>query len=66
MKDLFVYESYIDGKITKSTFGFFSLKIRSMECLELMHIDMYETFSVHAWREYEYFIIFINEYFKFG
>ena len=30
-----------------------------MECLELMHTDMYGTFSVHAWREY-------NEYSRFG
>ena len=40
-KDPSVYESYIDGKMTKRT--------RANECLELVHTDMYETFSVHAW-----------------
>ena len=25
-----------------------------MECLEFMHIDIYGTFSIHAWRGYGY------------
>ena len=40
-ENLLVYESYIDGKMTKRT--------RANECLELVHTDMYENFSVHAW-----------------
>ena len=35
-KDLLVYESYIDGKMTKKT--------RAKECLEWVHIDMYGYF----------------------
>ena len=30
-----------------------------------MHIDMYETFSIHAWGEYRYFITFIDDYSRF-
>ena len=42
---LLVYESYIDCKMTK--------RIGTKECLELLHTDMYETFSVHEWGGYE-------------
>lgn len=41
LEDLLVYESYINGKITK--------RIRAKGCLELVHIDMYEPFCVYAW-----------------
>ena len=56
--DLSVYESHIDGKITKRT--------RAKECLEFMHIDMYGTFSVHIWGGYGYFITFSDDYSRFG
>ena len=39
---------------------------KAKECLELAHIDMYETFSVHAWEGYEYFITFSDDYSRFG
>ena len=58
LEDLLVYESYIDGKITKKT--------RAKECLELVHTDMYGTFSVHAWEGYGYFITFSDDYFRLG
>ena len=38
-EDFLVYESYLDCKMTKRTI--------TKECLELMHIDMYVTFSVN-------------------
>ena len=43
-KNLLVYESYIDGKMTKRT--------GDKECLELAHTNMYGAFSVHAWEGY--------------
>ena len=58
LEDLSVYESYIDGKMTKST--------RAKKCLELVHTNMYETFNVHAWGEYGYFITFSDDYSRFG
>ena len=57
-KDLLVYESYIDGKMIKKT--------RGKEYLELVHTNMYGTFSVYTWGGYGYFITFSNDYFRFG
>ena len=58
LEDLLVYESYINGKMTKRT--------RAKECLELVHTDMYGTFNVHVWGGYGYFITFSDDYFRFG
>ena len=58
IEDLSVYESCIDGKMTKG--------IRAKECLELVHNDIYGTFSVHAWGGYGYFITFNDDYSRFG
>ena len=41
-------------------------RIRAKEWLELLHIDMYGTFSVHAWKGYGYFITFSDDYSRFG
>ena len=41
-----IFKSYIDGKITKRPF--ITKRHRSKECLELMHINVYETFGVHT------------------
>ena len=57
-EDLSIYKSYIDGKMTKRT--------RAKECLELVHTDMYGTFSVHARGGYGYFITFSGDYSRFG
>ena len=56
-EDLSIYKSYIDGKMTKRT--------RAKECLELVHTDMYGTFSVHARGGYGYFITFSGDYSSF-
>ena len=37
-----------------------------MKCLELVYIEMYETFSIHACGRYGYFINVIYDYSKFG
>ena len=57
-KDIPIYESHINGKMTKRT--------RANKCLELVHNDMYITFSVHTWRGYGYFITFSNDYSRIG
>ena len=58
LKDLPICKSYIDGKMTK--------RIKAKECLELVHTNLYGTFSVHAWGGYGYFITFIDDYSRFG
>ena len=57
-EDLPVYESCLDCKMTKRT--------RAKKCLELVHTNMYETFNVHAWGEYGYFITFSDDNSRFG
>ena len=41
-------------------------KTRVKEYLELVHTNMYGTFSVYAWGGYGYFITFSNDYSRFG
>ena len=41
-------------------------KTRAKECLELVYTDIYETFNVHAWGGYRYFITFSDDYLRFG
>ena len=57
-EDLPIYESYINGKMTKMT--------RPKECLELVHTNLYGTFSIHEWGGYGYFITFSDDYSRFG
>ena len=57
-KDLPVYKSYIDGKMTKRT--------TTKGCLELVHTNMHRTFNVHAWGGYGYFITFSDDSSRFG
>ena len=56
-EDLPIYESYINGKMTKRT--------RAKECLELVHIDMHGAYSVYAQGGYGYFIPFSSDYSRF-
>ena len=58
LEDLSIYESCIDGKMTKRT--------KAKECLELVHTNIYGTFIVHAWGGYGYFITFSDDYSWFG
>ena len=39
---------------------------RTKECLELVHTDMCGLFNVHAGGGYEYFIMFTDDYSRFG
>ena len=56
-KDLLVYESYIDGKMTKRT--------KAKGCLELVHTNVYGPFCVYAWIVWA-FHHFTNKYSRFG
>ena len=56
-KDIPIYESHINGKMTKRT--------KAKKCLELVHIDMYELFCVYAWKMWV-FHHFIDKYSRFG
>ena len=39
---------------------------KAKECLKLVHTNMYEPFSVHAWRDYGYLITFSDDCSRFG
>ena len=56
--DLPIYESCIDGKMTKKT--------RAKECLVFVHANMHGIFNVHTWGGYGYFITFSYDYSRFG
>ena len=47
IEDLPVYESYIEGKMTKMPF--IAKGYRANECLESVHTNMYGPFNVYAW-----------------
>ena len=63
LKDLSVYESCVESKMTKRPFTVKGYKAK--ECLELMHTDICGPFNVHAQGGYEYFISFTDDYSRF-
>ena len=50
--------------MTKSPF--IAKVFRPKECLELVHIDVYEPFTIHAHRGYEYSITFTDYHSTYG
>ena len=63
LKDLPVCEYYIEGKMTKR---FFSTKLyRAKEYLDLVHTNVSDPFNIYARGVYEYFITFIDGYYRF-
>ena len=58
-----IYESCIEGKITKRPF--IAKGVRAKEPLQLMHSDVYGLLSVQARGSFEYFVIFINDYTRY-
>ena len=64
LEDLPVCESCIEGKITKRPFTTKGYRVK--ECLELVHTDVCGPFNVHARGGYEYFIVFMDDYSRFG
>lgn len=63
-KDLPVYESYIEGKMSKRSF--IAKGYRAKEYLELVHTKVCGPFNVHAKWGYKYFITFTDDYSRFG
>ena len=63
LKDLLICESYIEGKMTKRPF--IAKGYRAKGCLELGHINVCGPLNVHTWESYDYFIMFIDDYFRF-
>ena len=55
-----VYESFLQGKMTKLLF--IGHRERTTEVLALVHTDMCDPFDVPIWRGYLYFIIFIDDF----
>ena len=64
LENLLVYKSYIEGKMTRRPFT--AKGVRAKECLELVHTNLYGPFNVQACEGYKYFIIFIDDYFRYG
>ena len=58
-KDILIYESYIDGQMTKRPF--ITKGHETKEWMELVHANMCEPFNVHAKGVYGYFISSIDE-----
>ena len=50
--------------MTKRSFN--AKRVRAEGCLDLIHSDVCGLFSVHARGAYEYFIIFIVDYSRYG
>ena len=59
-----VYESYLRGKMTKRPFN--TKGVKAKDCLELVHTNVCGPFNIQACGEYEYFIIFIDDYSRYG
>ena len=59
-----VYESCLEGKMTKRPFN--AKGRRAQDLLELVHSDVCGPLSIQARRGYEYFITFTNDYSIFG
>ena len=59
-----VYESCLEGKMTKQPFN--AKGRRAQELLELVHSDVYGPMLIQARGGYEYFITFTDDYSRFG
>ena len=59
-----IYESYLEGKMTKRPFN--AKANRANDLLELMHSDVCGPMSTQVKGGYEYFITFIDDYSRFG
>ena len=64
LKQLSPCQNYIQGKMTKRSFT--AKEVRPEGCLDLIHLDVCGSFSVHARGGYEYFITFTDDYSRYG
>ena len=62
--EFLVCESYLEGKMMKRPFN--AKWYKAKDFLELVHLDVCGPMSIQARGGYEYFIIFTNDYSKFG
>ena len=64
MEQLPLYHNCIQGKMTKRSFT--AKGVKAEGCLDLIHLDVCGSFSVHARGGYEYFITFTNDHSRYG
>ena len=64
LSTLSVYESCLDGKMTKRPLS--TKRQRTTQPLELVHSDVCRPFNVQAKWGYEYNITFIDDYSRYG
>ena len=61
---LLVCESFLEGKMTKRPFS--TKGNKAQEPLELIHSDVYGPMTTQASGGYEYFVIFVDDYSRYG
>ncbi|XP_038719855.1 uncharacterized protein LOC120012495 [Tripterygium wilfordii] len=64
IEQLPVYESCLEGKMTKRAFS--AKGYRAEACLDLIHSDLSGPMSVRAGGGFEYFVTFIDDYSRYG
>ena len=64
LKDFQVYESYLRGKMTRKPFN--TKGVKAKECPKLVHTNVWGPFNVQACGGYEYFILFTDDYSRYG
>ena len=64
LKPLPIYESCLEGKITKRPFSWKGQRVQ--ECLELVHTDVCGSLNVQARGGFKYFIMFTDDHFWYG
>ena len=63
-ESLLLYESCLEGKMTKRPFS--AKRVCATVPLELVHTDVYGPINVQARRCYDYFITFTDDYSKYS
>ena len=61
---LSICESCLEGKISKRPFTIKGLRVE--EPLKRIHSDVYGPFATQARGGYEYYVMFIDDYFRYG
>ena len=64
LEDFQVHESYLRGKMTKRPFNTKGVKVKVFP--KLVHTNVCGPFNVQACGGYEYFIIFTDDYSRYG
>ena len=63
-QQLLLCQNCIQSKMTKRSF--IAKGVKAKGCLDLIHLDVCGSFSVHARGGYEYFITFTDNYSRYG